>query len=169
MKKHKDIQPWAEYFQMLLAYERSGYLQMEPDRHEAYATQPAFMVLAGVDETKTPPADQLRMRSCTALLRRLRVYAACLAAYRQGLSTFDPTVIRNADSSTVPDSFPSGNISYLRQPFALHVVQPEKPHDLLYTLLIERKRRWWTLKKTELIDVIEYDNKNMLKKQVILN
>lgn len=34
---------------------------------------------------------------------------------------------------------------YLKQPFALNVVHPEPPHDLLYTLLITHHKSWRTL------------------------
>lgn len=47
--------------------------------------------------------------------------------------------------------------SFLDKPFALHVVKDEKPHDLLYTLLITSRRRWWwPFYETDKIDTIIY-------------
>ena len=47
--------------------------------------------------------------------------------------------------------------SFLKKPFALHVVKDEKPHDLLYTLLITSRRRWWwPFYETDKIDTIIY-------------
>lgn len=46
---------------------------------------------------------------------------------------------------------------YLNQPFALHVVKDDYPHDLLYTMLLTRRRVWWRLwRKSEHIEVISY-------------
>ena len=153
MSKTKNLQPWIDYFRMLQRHEREGFLQMKPGDHEAYVTQPALLVLAGTDETKMRHGATLRdglrmMRRCTALLRRLRVYAACMNAHAKGLSTFDPAV---ADISTRP------LMEYLRQPFALNVVQPDEPHDPLFTMLIETRRPWWRLwMPHDRIEVIGY-------------
>ena len=46
---------------------------------------------------------------------------------------------------------------YIDEPFALHVVKDEKPHDLLYTLLLSRRRRWWwPFSKADHIETITY-------------
>lgn len=50
--------------------------------------------------------------------------------------------------------------AYTEKPFAVHVVKDEKPHDLLYTLLLTRRRTWkylWLRK--ERIEVISYSDK----------
>ena len=49
---------------------------------------------------------------------------------------------------------------YAKRPFAIHVVKDDPPHDLIYTLLLTRRRRWWCpWKISEVIDVIEYPTK----------
>ena len=46
---------------------------------------------------------------------------------------------------------------YLLKPFALHVVEEQQPHDLRYTVLLRRRRRWWSLWfKVETVDVFDY-------------
>lgn len=46
---------------------------------------------------------------------------------------------------------------YLLRPFAVHVVKDDFPHDLLYTILLTRRRVWWRLwRKSEHIEVISY-------------
>ena len=44
-KKHKNLQPWLDYFDMLHTYEQKGYLQMEPQKHETYVTRAALLTL----------------------------------------------------------------------------------------------------------------------------
>lgn len=46
---------------------------------------------------------------------------------------------------------------YFSVPFALHVVQPEAPHDLICTVLITQRRQWWRpWHKSEYVEVIAY-------------
>ncbi len=46
---------------------------------------------------------------------------------------------------------------YMERNFALHVVKPELPHDLICTLLITKRRQWWRpWKKTSRIETIMY-------------
>lgn len=42
MKKATDLQPWLEYFNVLRTYEQKGFLEIMPEKHEAYITQPAL-------------------------------------------------------------------------------------------------------------------------------
>ena len=46
---------------------------------------------------------------------------------------------------------------YLKQNFAVHVVQDTEPHDLLYTVLMSR--RHWPLYPKDKIEVIDYRRK----------
>ena len=64
------------------------------------------------------PQEQLRDGSITETVRRIRDYA----------------VFRSTKGA-----------AYMEQPFAIHVVQPEPPHGLLYTLLVTRHKSWRTL------------------------
>ncbi len=161
-KKHKDLQPWLDYFNMLRRHEEQGFLHVKAQEHEAYVTLPALLVLAGVDETEVRQGDIMRdgmrmMRRCTALVRHLRTYAAWHHAHAIGLTTYDPKVALGpgVHLSSVP---PKALHQYERQPFALNVVQPDEPHDPLYTLFIETRRPWWRLwMPHDHIEVIAYD------------
>ena len=53
--------------------------------------------------------------------------------------------------------------SYLQKSFALHIVKDAEPHDLLYTVLLESKRKWWNFfMKTDCFDIVEYTKKSDL-------
>lgn len=125
---------------MLKEYEKCGYLQMEPAKHEAYITEPALHTItrpqsSGYAYGEKTEADVNKEKLHFAkhipeTVRRLRTYAGFIAQ-------------REAN--------------YLKQNFAVHVVQYDEPHDLLYTLLIETRRRWlWPFCKQEYIEVINY-------------
>ena len=48
---------------------------------------------------------------------------------------------------------------YLSRTFALHVVRDDAPHDLLYTLLLVRRRVWWKLwRLTDTVEAVTYDD-----------
>ena len=48
-------------------------------------------------------------------------------------------------------------VAYMKSPFAIHVVHPEPPHDLLYTLLITHHKSWRTLWRwRDNIEIIDY-------------
>ena len=64
------------------------------------------------------PQEQLRDGSITETVRRIQCYAAFHSTQGE---------------------------AYMEQPFAIHVVQPEPLHDLLYTLLVTRHKSWRTL------------------------
>ena len=72
MGKTKDLQPWLNYFAMLLAHERKGFLEVMPDRHEAYVALPALCVLCGADPGRL---HELPMAAADAA-RRIRGYSA---------------------------------------------------------------------------------------------
>lgn len=124
-KKHQDLQPWIDYFQMLRTYEEKGFLQVEADKHEAYVTEPAFYTLANYDDTTEALADSSsqaiarRMTAVRNLVRRLRIYAAWKST--------------------------GGGTGYDSYPFAVHTVKPDEPHDLLHTIVLTTSRPWWKL------------------------
>lgn len=131
MGKHKDLQPLLDYFKLLQTYERNGYLEVMPDKHEAFVTQAAFLTLAGVNEATLAKdlADQQRMSTATSdLLKHIRTYAGFRS--QQGKQ-------------------------YLAGNFALHIVKDSQPHDLLNTILLTKKLDWLKREK-EHIDVISY-------------
>lgn len=48
-------------------------------------------------------------------------------------------------------------MDYLRKPFAVHVVKPDVPHDLMFTMLLSCKRK--LLKRRDMIETITYPSK----------
>lgn len=139
MKKHKDLTPWLDYFGALGTFEKEGFLQVEAEKHEAYITRAALAVLAlpgtseGDDQMLTQREWQM-VKHMPAVARRIRAYAGWKS--RDGAG-------------------------YLRRLFALHIVKEDEPHDLLYTILLTRRRAWWKLwiGKTDHVEVIGYDDK----------
>ena len=125
--KHKDLQPWLDYFELLHNYEQRGLLELHADKHECYVTHAALHAITPGDD----PAEQLRSGAIADTLRRLRTYAAFCAQQGDG---------------------------YLTWPGALHVVQDEPPHDLLFTMLLTQQRSWYGRRK-ETIEVIDYNEK----------
>lgn len=121
-KKRKNLQPWIDYFKMLQTYEEKGFLQTEPEKHEAYVTEPALYTLAGVSFSTRELGMGIDvpyvMKSVSNLVRRLRTYAAWRS---------------------------QGGGNYLGYPFAVHVVKSDEPHDLLFTIVLTTRRRWWKL------------------------
>ena len=133
MSKRVNLQPWLDYFDMLHTYEEKGFLQTEPEKHEAYVTRGSLHTLSGEKDTPTvtTSGNIRRVRAYAAVVRRLRAYAGWQS--REGKD-------------------------YLKRPFAVHLVKDEHPHDLLCTILLERRRRWWSLwMKADCFDVIEYE------------
>ena len=122
--KHKDLQPWLDYFEMLATYERKGLLEMQVDKGEAFITLPALCTLAtGSPSVVVVPidADSLRQqitKDIPAVVLRLRAYAGWKS--QQGTC-------------------------YLERPFAVHVVKDRAPFDMLYTILLTRRHLWWRL------------------------
>lgn len=125
-RKSKDLQPWLDYFQMLLIYEQKGYLEVQPEKREAYITMPALHAMSEGEDIL------LQLQQGTILETVSRIYA--LAAWRS-----------------------QEGKDYLDKNFALHIVKPEPPHDLLCTLLLTKRRRWWCpWKKFSHIEIVMY-------------
>ena len=128
MSKRKSLQPWLEYFDMLHTYEQKGYLEVKPEKHEAYITRAALCTLSptpALSEGEGGAADTRVLDTA----RRLRTYAA----YRS-----------------------ASDADYDKYAFALHVVKEEPPHDVLCTLLLTRKRNWLGIRR-ERVEVINYE------------
>lgn len=137
MARTKNLQPWLDYFHMLRRYEHEGFLLMEAEKHEAYITRAALCTLSAEgpvavsDGTDWTLAARRLMKNIPKVVRRIRSYAAWLS--REGKD-------------------------YLARPFALHVVHEDDQHDLLYTVIITSRRRWWKLWMWhDSYDVIRYD------------
>lgn len=69
-RKHKDLQPWLDYFELLRTYERKTLLEVMPDKHEAYITHAALFTLSGSEK----PNDQT-IRAIPSTVKRIRAYA----------------------------------------------------------------------------------------------
>ena len=135
-KRHKNLQPWLDYFEMLHSYEENGYMNVLPEKHEAYVTLPALLTITGYDDAGDAAAD----RSLQAVLRLMRVVRSAVRRIR----TYAGWKSQHGGD-------------YLVRPFALHVVEDEMPHDLLCTMLLTRRRVWWKLwTKADRIEVIGY-------------
>lgn len=133
MKKKTNLQPWLDYFGMLQTYEEKGLLRADPGKHEAYVTEAALCTLSSAD-TQTDGAG--RLRSYGDVVRRLRAYAGWRSQEGNG---------------------------YLKENFAVHVVKDDMPHDPVCTVLLERRRRWWSLfRMTDCFEVVGYDTREGL-------
>lgn len=93
----------------------------------------AYVTRAALHTLGGEAAEEQLLANVPATARRIRAYAAFRSRSGAG---------------------------YLVRPFALHVVKDEKPHDLLCTLLLSRRRRWWKLwLASDCIEVIDYTGK----------
>lgn len=157
--KHQDLQPWLDYFKMLQQYEAKGFLQMNPKEHEAYVTRAALLTLAGIDaEDVQSAAISSQPKALADTLSRLRAYAA----YRSAPAVGQQHPADMNDPTAPLPAIPEAELTaYLSQPFAVHVVKEDYPHDLLLTLLLQQKRSWRTAWRTvDTIEVIDYTQKN---------
>ena len=152
MSKRKNLQPWLDYFHLLHTYEQTGYLELQPDKHEAYITRAALLTLAGINPEDVQSAAVPQQLTDTA--RRIRTYAAYLAANQRGQKDYDPKTIPDpaADLPPIPEKELT---AYLSQNFALHMVSEDTSHKPLCTLLLSLKRNHIG-RKTDHIEVISY-------------
>jgi len=152
-KKKANLQPWLDYFKMLQQYEQKGFLQMNPKEHEAYVTRAALLTLAGIDTEDVQSAAILSQPKALAdTLSRLRAYAAYRWAPAVGQQ--HPVDINDPDAE-IPVIPIEELTAYFSQPFAVHIVKEDYPHDLLLTLLLQQKRTWYGRAK-DVIEVIDY-------------
>lgn len=151
-RKHKNLQPWLDYFRLLHTYEQTGFLEMQPDKHEAYITRAALLTLAGINPEDVQSAAVPQQLTDTT--RRIRTYAAYLAANQRGLKDYDPKTVLDPEADLPP--IPEKELTaYLSQNFALHMVSEDAPHKPLCTLLLSTKNRHIG-RKTDHIEVISY-------------
>lgn len=132
-----NLQPWLDYFGLLLTYEKNGFLEVKPDKHEAYVTHAALLTLLGIGEpvqVEVVDGQRRLVRASCEFLRRLRAYAAWKSTDGAG---------------------------YLTWGFAMHIVKDDHPHDLMFTVVLSRRRTWrslWMMRDT--FDVISYNEKD---------
>lgn len=153
MSKRKSLQPWLDYFELLHTYEQKGYLEVKPEKHEAYITRAALFSLS---PTPSLPGGEGVAADTHVIetVRHIRVYTAYLSAVSIGAEY--PAEI--SDEGVTAPPIPASELKEcMDRPFALHVVKENAPHDLLCTLLLTHSRVWWRLwTKAEQIEVINY-------------
>lgn len=154
MSKRKSLQPWLDYFELLHTYEQKGYLEVKPDKHEAYITRASLCTIAGVVPMDTEVGGLFADTRILDTARHIRAYTAYLSAVSVGAKY--PAEI--SDEGVTAPPIPTSELKEcMGYPFALHVVKEDAPHDLIYTLLLTRKRVWWRLwRKAERVEVITY-------------
>lgn len=153
--KHQDLTPWLDYFKMLQQYEQKGFLEIKPQEHEAYVTRAALLTLSPTPALPEGEGDAANGKALADTLSRLRAYAAYRSAHAVGQR--HPADM-NDPAAPLP-AIPEAELTvYLSQPFAVHIVKEDYPHDLLLTLLLQQKRPWYGRQK-ETIKVFDYTNK----------
>lgn len=153
-KKKTNLQPWLDYFKMLQRYETKGFLQMNPKEHEAYITRAALLTLNPTPALPEGEGDAANGKAIHDAVIRLRAYAAYRWAPAVGQQ--HPVDINDPDAE-IPVIPIEELTAYFSQPFAIHIVKEDYPHDLLLTLLLQQKRSWRTAWRTvDTIEVIDY-------------
>jgi hypothetical protein len=161
--KYQDLTPWLDYLDMLQWYEQEGFLQMNPKEHEAYITRAALLTLAGIDaEDVQSAAISSQPEALADTLSRLRAYAA----YRWAPAVGQQHATDMNDPAAPLPAIPEAELTaYLSQPFAIHIVKEDYPHDLLLTLLLQQKRSWRTAWRTvDTIEAIDYTEQKSQEK-----
>lgn len=151
MAKYKSLQPWLDYFDLLHTYEQKGYLEVKPDKHEAYITRAALYTLSHA----TPLLGGEGVAADTHVLetvRRIRAYTDYLSAVNVGAKYPAELSDEGVTASPIPTSEIKKCMDY---PFALHIVKEEAPYDPLCTLLLTRKRNWLGIRR-ERVEVIVF-------------
>ena len=160
-KMNTNLQPLLDYFKMLQQYEAKGFLEIKPQEHEAYVTRAALLTLTGIDAVVVQPVtSSLSDEKLIDLISILRAYAA----YRwvPAVGQQHPVDINDPDAEK--PVIPTEKLTaYFSQPFAVHIVKEDYPHDLLLTLLLQQKRSWYGRRK-ETIEVIDYTEQKPQKK-----
>lgn len=172
---HKDLQPWLDYFGLLATYIRQGLLELAPSMTEAYITRPALHTLADPHELATALlgknnrmdkriGSHLLWRGICTTVIHLRTYAQYLAAAQSGYASYlaereqaEDKVMTDHTTRQAVDNIWRADVVIRRGTFAIHVVKDTQPHDLLYTILLSYRRRWWSLwKKSPHYEIINY-------------
>lgn len=156
-KKKTNLQPWLDYFKMLQQYEAKGFLEIKPQEHEAYVTRAALLTLNPTPALPEGEGDAANGKALQDTVTRLRAYAAYRWAPAVGQQ--HPVDINDPDAE-IPVIPIEELTAYFSQPFAVHIVKEDYPHDLLFTLLLQQKRSWRTAWRTvDTIEVIDYTEK----------
>ena len=152
--KARDLQPYLDYFGMLESYVRSGYIEVLLSAHEAYITLPALHTLAGTDiyGTKHDTAGKILDTA-----RHIRAYAEYLNSAEDAYKKYAKAIELAPDTPFTTAANRKDKDKRHSSAFALHVVADRHPHDLIFSVIIERKRRWWNMwKPTDEYEIINY-------------
>jgi hypothetical protein len=155
MSKRKSLQPWLDYFEMLHTYEQKGYLEVKPEKHEAYITRAALCTLSPTPAL--PEGEGVAANThVIETVRRIRAYTAYLSAVSVGAKY----PVELSDEGVTAPPIPASELKEcMDQPFALHIVKEDALHDPLCTLLLTRRRVWWRVwRKTDSTEVITYSD-----------
>lgn len=178
-RKITDLKPWLDYFEMLRAYIQGGCLEMLPAANEAYITEPALHALSYADDmpgrletAKREGNKQEEAELCGKMWKAIRQTISYLRAYSDFLNAAAEGYKMYVQlSEDAPDTPATGTATRqandnMRKPqiarkpsdcFAVHVVAQQYPHNLQYTILVIRRRRWyWPWRKADRFDVINY-------------
>lgn len=155
--KYQDLTPWLDYFKMLQQYEAKGFLEIKPQEHEAYITRAALLTLSPAPVLPEGEGDAANGKALHDAVTRIRAYAA----YRWAPAVGQQHPADMNDPATPLPTIPEAELTaYFSQPFAVHIVKEDYPHDLLLTLLLQQKRSWRTAWSTvDTIEVIDYTEK----------
>jgi len=154
MSKTKNLEPWLAYFAMLGTYEEKGFLEMNPERNEAFITRAAFMTLT---ESGTPKLA----------LKGIFGYIMFRTAAAEGYGDFEEILkaLKENPGAEKPERETAEIVKRGREiaekvrekAVILHIVAEDKPHDLLCTVLQKRRRRWyWPWSKKDTYKAITY-------------
>ena len=156
-----DLSPWLEWFATMQTFVESGLLEIQPPLSEAYITEAALHVLANTDSQLHSISATIKDEGKASLVQcqmlwqcirpvvdRLNVYTQFLEraedAYKEYLKAYDkaidtPATDNNATQAALNLQKPGTH----HRTFALHIVEGTMPHNLLYTIVVQYKRRWW--------------------------
>lgn len=160
--RKKDLSPWLDWFAVLDKYIESGYLEILPEVHEAYITEAALHTLSNTDdilmsiETAKRNGDTIeaicqskQLWNCIRpTVRRLSVYSDYLHTadeaykdYCKSLNKAAETVSNEGNTDQAAQNLQKPGTQ--RRSFALHVVEGVRPHNLIYTIVMQQRRHWW--------------------------
>lgn len=144
-RSRDDVQPWLEYFDMLQRHIESGYLDVNLKSHAAYITHTALHAISGT-ENMVQLMEEYRKRKAkrelgnlaASMWFELRTTAKRIHTYYEYLAT-------------------TLSVRVSKAPFPVYVVADDYPHDLLYTILVTRRRLWWCpWRKKDVCEIITY-------------
>ena len=160
-RKRINPEPWIEWFGMLQTYVEAGLLEVQSPLSEAYITEPALYTLSNLSDELLSIAGRMRggekvsplncaiiMEGIKKTVERIGVYSMFLnraeegyKKYLQSLEAAHDNLQSEKNATQAADNLQKPGTH--QRTFALHVVESNSPHNLIYTIVIQRKRHWW--------------------------